>query len=1363
MGVGRVAGSLGPRAWRHVLPLPVRGWYLRVLAVACVAFGCDDPAAGPSVNRAPAIMGALPDKVVGVGETATVDASVLFFDPDGDALDYTSSSSDTSVATVSISGSRVAITARAKGASTISITATDPSGTGATRAFRVVVPNRAPVRAGAIPDQTVYMREEAVLNASAHFTDPDGDALSYAASSSDATVAAVAALGSAVTITALGKDTATVTITARDASGLSAAQVFQVMVPNRAPEPVGSLSEKTVYLGQQVTLDAAAYFTDPDGDVLSYAASSSDASVAAVAASGSAVTITALGKDTATVTITARDASGLSAAQVFQVMVPNRAPEPVGSLSEKTVYLGQQVTLDAAAYFTDPDGDVLSYAASSSNATVAAVAASGSAVTITALAKGRATVTITARDASGASAAQVFQVMVPNRAPEPVGSLSEKTVYLGQQVTLDAAAYFTDPDGDVLSYAASSSDATVAAVTASGSAVTITALAKGRATVTMTARDASGASAAQVFQVMVPNRAPELVSAVPDQTLPMAETALLDLSTYFRDPDGDALTYGASSSDSTVAAVSTSGSMITITALRRSTATVTVTGSDPLGLAVTDVFLVVVANRAPVLVGVVPDQSVLVGESALLDVSNYFRDPDGDDLSYGASSSDEAVAAVTASGSAVTITALAEGSVTITITASDASGSVASQHFAVVVLADSDPNQPPRAVGVIADYTLRGGETVTLDAAPYFTDPDGEPLSYGASSSEPTVASATASGSTVAIQALRDGSSTITVTAADAGGRAATQTFQVVVSSTTANRPPRVARVLSDLTLFAGEATTIDVAPYFTDPDGDALTYAVTSSDASVATAKVSGSTVVIAALAEGPTRITVTASDPAGLSASQTVSATVFGTRPNPALFYLVQAVQTRSASVPLVAGIPALLRVFVTTHGTGSGSLPPVRATFYSGGSQIHQMDIASPSATIPQAIDERSLSNSVNADVPGWVIQPGLEVVVEPDPQGTLDKGLGMAPRIPLTGRTPVDVRSMPDLNITLIPVLLESNPDSSVIQTVNAMVADPNGHSLFTDTRRLLPVAGINATAHDPVTTNESGRAEVLSVVRLIRAAERGTGHFMGVITNGPTGGRAEVEGWASWITPYSWVIAHELGHNRSLFHAPCRATTWVDPNYPHRLGTIGAWGYDAGSGRVVHPNHFDFMSYCGPNWVSDYNYAKALRYRARTEPGPAPSAASGVPSLIVWGGLEGEGLPYLRPSFVLDAPPMLPEAEGPWSVSGTDRSGRELFSVSLAMKKVADTGDERAGFAFSLPITWTGELARIRLAGPRGSASLDQDSDLPVTLVRDPVSGRIRGVFSGPPTAAMRPLGAGNVRALQVIFSRGIPDPAANRR
>ncbi len=495
----------------------------------------------------------------------------------------------------------------------------------------------------------------------------------------------------------------------------------------------------------------------------------------------------------------------------------------------------------------------------------------------------------------------------------------------------------------------------------------------------------------------------------------------------------------------------------------------------------------------------------------------------------------------------------------------------------------------------------------------------------------------------------------------------------------------------------------------------------------------------------------------------------------------YMTQAVQSRDFPVPLVAGEEALLRVFITASDPGGATLPPVRGRFYLDGAEVRVAEIPATPHPIPEEVDEGTLAASANAKLPGDFVRPGLELVIEVDPEGTLDPALGVAKRIPAEGRLAVDVREMPVFDLTVIPFLWSEDPDSAIIALVEGMSADPQNHELLRQTADLLPVGGWSVTAHAPVLTSSNSGYSVLSETSVIRVMEGGTGHYMGMLPwFSDAGGKAYLGFKASVSVPYSAIIAHELGHNFSLSHAPCGGPADMDPIFPTRHGRIAAWGYAVrqlvnwsyrwGSGRgfaaggMVPPSIPDVMSYCrNPEWISEYHFTKALEYRIRDEgPATAAMAAAPVRSLLLWGGVDSTGTPSLEPAFVVDAPPSLPERGGEWSIKGRDADGTVLFALPFAMPPVADAGEGAGGFAFALPVRpgWEA-LAGLTLTGPDETATLDASTDRPMSVWRDG-NGQVRAVLRGPPVQAdgAQP---GGLAGFRVIVSRGIPAPEAWRR
>ena len=339
-------------------------------------------------------------------------------------------------------------------------------------------------------------------------------------------------------------------------------------------------------VGDSATVEVSGHFSEPDGQTLNYTAEVSDSAVADISVAGALVTVVALAKGNVTVTITATDPGGLAATQSLRLTVPNRPPVVVDTIPAHTVDVGDSVTFDLSAYFDDPDADTLTYSATSSLPGVAGASVSGSTITVTALAKGEATVTVTATDTEGLGANQEFTVTVPNRPPMAVDTIPSQTLFRRETITLDLTSFFTDPDGDTLVYAATTSDPEVVTASVTDALVTVNAIAQGEATVTITAADNEGLSAEQEFLVTVPNRGPETGDTIPPLTIHAGDTVTIDLTPHFSDPDGDSLVYAATTSDSSVVTAVVAGSIATVIATGKGETTVTVTATDPYGLTV---------------------------------------------------------------------------------------------------------------------------------------------------------------------------------------------------------------------------------------------------------------------------------------------------------------------------------------------------------------------------------------------------------------------------------------------------------------------------------------------------------------------------------------------------------------------------------------------------------------------------------------------------------------------------------------------------------------------------------------------------------------------------------------------------------
>ena len=107
-----------------------------------------------------------------------------------------------------------------------------------------------------------------------------------------------------------------------------------------------------------------------------------------------------------------------------------------------------------------------------------------------------------------------------------------------------------------------------------------------------------------------------------------------------------------------------------------------------------------------------------------------------------------------------------------------------------------------------------------------------------------------------------------------------------------ANHPPVVSAEMPGQNLVPGTASAeVDLSPYFSDPDGDVLTFEAASADTSVVAAALAKSLLSLSARAAGEAAVTVTAVDPKGMSVATTLAVRVMTDADRAALVTLYEA----------------------------------------------------------------------------------------------------------------------------------------------------------------------------------------------------------------------------------------------------------------------------------------------------------------------------------------------------------------------------------------------------------------------------------------------------------------------------------------
>ena len=443
-----------------------------------------------------------------------------------------------------------------------------------------------------------------------------------------------------------------------------------------------------------------------------------------------------------------------------------------------------------------------------------------------------------------------------------------------------------------------------------------------------------------------------------------------------------------------------------------------------------------------------------------------------------------------------------------------------------------------------------------------------------------------------------------------------------------------------------------------------------------------------------------------------------------------ITQSIQTASNNVPLVAGRTTVVRAYAKTDQPGGTENIHVSLSAWQGGTQLPDSPLVLGPNVISPSPSRADINSSNNFQLPKSWLSGQVTIEATVDSNHVLFETNENNNTTSLT----INFNSIPSLDVKIIPIHYyhHGNPNDYYPAVSQDIISN--------DVWNIYPVDNVNISFHSPKTyygnlNDVDDWIYVLNAITDMKQSEgapdsqiwygllpiedeRGdTWFYGGVIGLGWLGDRVSIglADYSSYGLDGGITAAHEFGHNLGREHAPCGDPAYPDPYYPYSGGVIGQYGFNLSQFTVIPNNYKDIMSYCSPEWVSDYTY-RGLFNDQLTHGGSMPQGEV-AESIFVRASLDQDGQAKFEPFYEFKGQPSSVPESSEYSIEMLNEVGEVVAVHPVKVFKAEEHGINAYSISAVVPKPQE-QITTIRLL-ENGTAISDKSVTSNVTALAIP--------------------------------------------